>query len=459
LLLAAAPAAANGRFPLGNQIIFAPGVDPNRIVLRTTYAIFESQDNGKTWPVLCEDVLGLPTGPGTTNYEDPELAFTANGNLLAGLLRPTSGLDLSSDLGCNWSCNSGALANQAIADIVVRPDARNVVLALTQTNQDAGTYSQVFESTDNGATWTKLGNAFDTSLLLTTIDVSASDPKRIYVAGVSGYGAQRAALLFISSDDGATWTQHALPSAAFDPSQEDSIFIGAVDPIDPDRVYLRSDAIVSDSGGVSRLTYTTSGDAGLSFHVADKFNTPPARLVGELLGFALSPDGSKVYVGTLEDGLWVASRADMNFRQTSNIQVACLATRGSELWACSKEATGFLAGVSTDDGVCFYPKLHLCGTKTPIACNPNPGGPVACGTDANASQCIGAPVDSINPTLGCVSANASENNPAPSWGACPATSGGGCSCSMVGGGGAAAGFAASWALVALAVRRRRDRRR
>jgi hypothetical protein len=464
-LLSAGPAAANGRFPLANQIVFSPS-DPNVIVLRATYGIFLSRDNGKTWPLICEDVLGLPTT--TNNYEDPELGFTANGSLLAGLLRPTSGLDTSTDLGCNWSCSGGALANQAIADLVVRPDKTNVVLAVTQTFEDAGTYSQVFESTDNGATWTALGSPFDPSFLVTTIDVSASDPNRIYVAGTTGFGAAKTASLLVSADHGGTWTKNPLPGAMFDFNTEDSIYIGAVDPTDPNRVYLRSSGVVD--GGQSRLTYTTGTDTNLTFHPAKMFMTPQtSNIVGELLGFALSPVGSKVYVGTLESGLWVAARADMIFHQASNIQVACLATRGSELWACSKEVSGFIAGVSTDDGACFYPKLHICGMRAAISCNANPGGPIGCGADANASLCSGDPLASIDPAIGCVSADASENSQLPFVGACDGgsgsgdggikstTSGGGCSCSIVGGGGAAAGLAASWALAALAFKRRRSR--
>jgi hypothetical protein len=469
-LLAAGPAAANGRFPLANQIVFSPS-DPNVIVLRATYGIFLSRDNGKTWPLVCEDVLGLPT---TTNYEDPELGFTANGSLLAGLLRPASGLDISSDLGCNWGCSSGALANQAVADLVVRPDKPNVVLAVTQTFQDGGTLSQVFESTDNGATWAPLGKPFDPLLLLTTIDVSRSDPNRIYVSGTSGFGAAKTASLFVSTDHGATWNQHMLPSPAmFDPNSEDSIFIGAVDPTDPDRVYLRSSG--PTEGGQSRLTFTTATGGALAFHLAKMFETPPSsNIVGELLGFALSPDGSKVYVGTLESGLWVASKADMTFHQASTIQVACLATRtapsgqGTELWACSKEVSGFIAGVSTDDGGCFYPKLHICGMRAAISCNANPGGPVGCGADANASQCSGAPLASIDPAIGCVSADAGENSPLPfvgdacaagggGTGATPPASSGGCSFAILSGGGVAAGFVTLWSLVGLALRRRRRR--
>ena len=56
LLLAPAPAFANGRFPASNQIVFSPS-DPCLIVLRTTYGILPSHDNGNSWQFICEDAL------------------------------------------------------------------------------------------------------------------------------------------------------------------------------------------------------------------------------------------------------------------------------------------------------------------------------------------------------------------------------------------------------------------
>jgi hypothetical protein len=273
--------------------------------------------------------------------------------------------------------------------VVVRPDSPHVVLALTSTyvSSDAGVsqYSQVFQSTDDGATWAPLGVPIDPAVSVTTIDVAQSDSQRVYVSGTRGYGSTRTASLFVWTGQGDGWTENQL--TAFDPTMEDSIFIGAVDPVNADRVYVRSSA--QPTGGQSRLF--VSDDAGRSFVDAETFQVPNGGLLsvtGEMLGFALSVDGSKIYAGTMEDGLFVASRADMIFKKTSSIHVECLATRGSELWACSDEASGFIAGVSTDDGVTFTPKLStVVGVQGPIACNAGSSGAYACAADANASQC------------------------------------------------------------------------
>ena len=134
-LLFVSQAAANGRFPASNQIVFSP-TDPNVIFGRATFAMFPSTDDGATWSYLCEELLDLPTG--STNYEDPELAFTANGNLVAGLSQPTTGLSVSTDLGCTWACSSSLDATRQVVDTVVRPNMKHEVLALVSDIVDGG---------------------------------------------------------------------------------------------------------------------------------------------------------------------------------------------------------------------------------------------------------------------------------------------------------------------------------
>jgi hypothetical protein len=88
-----------------------------------------------------------------------------------------------------------------------------------------------------------------------------------------------------------------------------------------------------------------------------------------MLGFALAPDGSKVYVGGVMDGVNVASTADFVFAKKSTTPVQCLAASGTTLFACSDDRTGgFAVGVSTDDGATFAPMLHLRDIRGPLAC-------------------------------------------------------------------------------------------
>jgi photosystem II stability/assembly factor-like uncharacterized protein len=383
-VLAVSPRAeANGRFPFSNQFAFSPS-DPNLVVLRTTYGILPSHDNGASWGFICEDALGL----GEAAVEDPSIGLTANNSLIAGVSR---GLNVSPDVGCNWACEGGALAGQPIADIAVRPDNPASAVALTRAYQEApdgqSILSQAFETTDNGATWNAIGVALPSDVVVETIDVAKSDPNRLYVSGTRGTGSATTAWLFVSTDHGSTWAPNQLPSNLFDPQSEAAVFIGAVDPTNASRLYLRSQAQLL--GGVSRLTVVDIGaDGAPAYQGVHSFDVEAGMgLSGQMLGFALSPDGSKIYIGSEEDGLWAASTSDLVFEKKSSIIVQCLATRNNELWACSAAISGFIAGVSTDDGATFATKLPLIGALTgPISCAPNAQG-AACNASQNSSQC------------------------------------------------------------------------
>jgi MYXO-CTERM domain-containing protein len=475
VLAVSVPAAANGRFPASNALYFGPN-DANLVVLRTTFGILPSHDYGNTWGWLCEDALGLPP----TSNADPALALTANDTLVAGLPSPL-GLEVSPDTGCSWSTIGGGLQGQFVKDVAVRPGAPDVIYALTSTYEpDAGTdggagyIQQVYSSSDDGAHWTLLGT-IDPSAIVTTIDVAATDPQRIYVAAFRGAGTARTASLFVSVNGGQSWTERPTP---FDSSHESAVYIAAVDPTNADRVYLRSE-------GASRLFVTV--DAGQNFQI-------PLSFQDQMLGFALSQDGSKVFAGGPNVGLYSAAAADLQFQSvmqqlpdggTHSIHVQCLATHGTDLWACSDEPSGFIAGYSQDDGVTFTPKLHLTTIQ----------GAVQCGAGTTSYSCATTNFDADPPsnpfgslctnlgvcfdggqqyplTAACIDAGACGTGSSGSGGSGGSSSGGSggggdggttpgaskssCGCTVVGGGGAAGALAAT-ALLLLTARRRRSR--
>ena len=289
-----------------------------------------------------------------------------------------------------------------------------------------------------------------------------------------GSGTTRTASLFVSSDKGTTWAEHPVP---LNPSLETAVYIGAVDPLHEDVVYLRSE-------GQSRLSVTQN--AGQTFQTVK-------TLDDEMLGLALSQDGSKIYIGSVADGLLVAPTSTLSFTQTSTIHVQCLVTSGSDLWACSDEVSGFVAGVSQNDGKSFTPVLHLLGMEGPIQCTAKSTASQCTGWDLEAGAfynpyvglCSGlgacdnsGPTEPLSSNCSCTgacnaisSSNASDYNPSA---ACAQADGGGDGgtvqggglsskssggCSIAGGGGALGAFAAGTALGLAAFVGRRRRRR
>jgi MYXO-CTERM domain-containing protein len=466
-------ARANGRFPASNQILFSPA-SSTAMVVRTTFGLLFSSDSGKTWRWLCEDTLGLPP----TSNEDPYVTVTANGSLVAGL---SLGLLVSPNSGCDWTVAGGPLAGQLIKDLDVHQDNLHTVDLITSTFSPMGAvdggpgYSQQpYETTDDGAHWAAFGTPIDPTAIVTTIDVAPSDPNRIYVSAFRGAGATRTASLFVSSDKGMTWTENQAP---LNPALETAVYIGAVDPKNEDIVYLRSE-------GQSRLSVTQN--AGQSFQSVK-------TLDDEMLGLALSPDGSKIYIGSVADGLLVAPTSTFAFTQTSTIHVQCLVAQGNDLWACSDEVSGFVAGVSQNDGKTFTPVLHLLGIEGPIECPAKSTAAQCTGWDleagafynpyvglcSNLGACYPGPAEPLSSNCTCtgacnalMSSNASDYDASAcagsvdagsseggmSQGGSSSKSSGGCSTS--GGGGALGAFAAGTALglAAFVSRRRRGKR-
>lgn len=445
-LVAWAPdARANGRFPESNAIFFA-GSDPNLVLLRTTFGLVTSHDRGKNWDWVCEQSVGL------AGVEDPMYSVTPDGTIVGSTFQ---GLSLSRDQACSWAFAGGALKDLVFIDLASRPSTPGSVVAFASSyagQDDAGLIfftSTLFETTDQGKTFAALGSNFDSSLLGETVDVTPSDPDRIYVSAVRDPGTTTRAFLLTSKDHGKTYTEAPVALVG----SERAVYIAGIDPLNADRLYVRT---ANATGTPSRLL--VSDDAGKTFRTIFTGK-------GALAGFALSDDGKKVWVGGPLDGLNQASTVDFTFAQKSTVEIACLKQGTDGLWACSTEKSGFVVGLSTDEGATFAPKLHFCDIRGPLMC--------AAGTSTNTECSLGGTGPMATPrwpqqqaTLGCSSGtNPSDGGPTDEAGVdggsnpnpAPMDGGGGCSVRA----GSPAPFAALLAGIAATlafVRRRRSRR-
>lgn len=346
LLGFASGAWANGRFPKTNQLVVMQ-TNPSVVVVRSTFGVLFSKDRGQNWDWVCEQGIGYG------GVEDPAIGITSSGTVL---LAAFEGLAVSPDTGCSWSTIGGPLAKQFFVDVAVRPDNPHAAVAIASTyDGDGGAqsfYSQIFETTDDGAHWTAYGDPLDPTFVVATVDVSATDPHRVYVSATKT-ASTRTAAIFVSKTDGTQWTSTNIPLVS---AAETSVFIAAVDPKNADVVYVRT----GDETGTQPSRLLVSSDGAQTF--------TQRYAGGPMLGFALAPDGSKVYLGGPTDGLEIAKATDLAFTRRSTLQVGCLATSGSTLYACSSDVSGFIVGASTDDGATFAPLLHLCSVRGPLAC-------------------------------------------------------------------------------------------
>jgi hypothetical protein len=422
-------AGANGRFPFANQLVVDPS-DPKHVVVRTTFGLVQTFDldaaQGRaTWSWICEQSVGYG------GVFDPAIGVTASGRILAGLF---GGLTTSADRGCSFAV--ATLEKDYVIDLVVEPGDPRRAVAMTSTGLGGEGFRVVLvETNDAGATWTPLGTPLPTDFNSETLEVAPSRPSRIYLSGTTGT-LGRTGVLQRSDDRGVTWERFTI-----DLRGGRAPFLSAVDPKDPDLVWLRIDGTPNDPAEPGdRLL--RSRDGGATFE--EVFTT-----AGDLFGFALSPDGRKVAIGGPRDGVLVADAADAKFEARAEVGARCLAWTDAGLFACASEyPDGFTVGLSTDEGRSFR-GIYQLAELSPLSCAPSTTTGAQCPRQWPATQItIGQELDAgPRPSEAGV-----DSGPPPPPGETPASRG--CGCDVTGSSWSVAGtVAALAALLALLGRR------
>jgi hypothetical protein len=431
--LAAFPARANGRFPASGQLAVDPS-DPAHLVVRTTYGLTVSHDGGASWSWICEASVGY----GGT--EDPMMAITADGSIIAGIFE---GLSVSHDRGCQWDLTQGGLTGRYVIDVAAeRLEPKNAVLLISNSIGGSMFLTELWETNDNAATWTVAGVDMPPDFLGLTLDAAPSLPSRVYVSGRYGKPAYDGAIER-SNDRGKTWEKLLIPG-----SNDLALpYIGGIDPTHPDVVYVRLDADKND-----RLVVTKDGGTTWTQAFTSSEN---------LTGFAISPDGATVALGGDKDGIWTAPASTLAFTKVSTVGARCLTWTKAGLYACADEfVDGFALGLSTNEGKTFTPVMHLQINCGPLACGAATSTGKVCPALWGATKLAigGATCDGISTTTGAGTSAASTGSSA----AATSSSSGGASeggCSVSAPARAAGAVIPGLALAGAALARSRRRRR
>jgi hypothetical protein len=445
-------ARANGVFPAVSQLVVEPG-EPTHLYLRTTFGVVFSLDNGASWSWICEDALGY------TNTLPP-IAVLEGGELVIGV--PT-GVSHGKVSECGFKRSTGIDAN--VVDLAVVKKTPNAMVAL---GIDYTTHAtQVYESTDSGASFAAIGPSFP-GFLGTTIDVAPGDPDVIYVSGMPTSGS--GGLLLRSTDHGVSFEPHSIPDSV----GQQWPYIGAIDAENSNRVFVR----LAEVPG--RLKVTTDGGETFS---------EPLRLDDALQGFALSPDGKSVFVSSPARGTFRADSTALEFEQLACSGVSCLKWNGDVLYACGDQTIdGYTVGRSLDQGKSYERLLNFecitpyaeCPGSSPVSTICPPLWPFIqmqlmgfgeCGADMPAppvfDQCLGSGGSGGNPgadgagRAGGGAASGGSSGSASGGKMSSKKGGGGCGC-HVAGAPRGASFALLFGVAALAggvtLRRFRKRR-
>src|SRR5579859_5041842 len=290
VVLAATAARANGRYPQANHIVFEPA-DPSHLVATTTFGLLESHDRGATFAWRCETALGVMA-------DDDEIAAITAGKTTAVVV--TKGLVTTAD-GCSFR-RVPELDGKYVADVALSRGAPHELFVFHTDISPSGTLlSEILHSVDDGQAWQVVGSPLDTNFLPLTIDVAPSLPTRVYLTARLGFADRYASVLLRSDDGGKTFASTPIPGTM----DQRQAYIAAVNPVDADRLFVRVD------DAPSTILYSTI-DGGKTFQ--KRFTG-----VDQLLGFAISPDGTRVAFGGKKDGIWVGAEDATTFEQRSQI--------------------------------------------------------------------------------------------------------------------------------------------
>lgn len=350
LVVAAAPASANGRPPATIDVRARSGGD--ELIAGTTFGLTFSANQGAAWSWTCEDAVGY----GGTFDPDYEWSPTS-GKLFATSF---AGVRVTSDR-CTFELGGPKDANgmsRFVDAIAFGPDG--ALYAAADDNEG----SRIYRSTDDGATFPQVSSAtpafrnYDT---WTGIEVAPSDATRVYLAGLRvAVGQPRVHLLYRSTDSGATFT--ALPLPGFTGTDMTKIELAGVSHSNAQILYLRVTNVAAGGDAVYR-----SADGGNTWSAA-----PVLTSNDSLRAFVVRRNG-QIFAGTPTAGAF-RSTDGIAFTAVSGApHLSCLSERADgTLFGCTQNygTPNDGAGVmkSVDNGDTWTPLLRYQDIAAPQSC-------------------------------------------------------------------------------------------
>ena len=256
---------------------------PATLYAGTALGVFKSVDGGASWAA---SRAGMPAARVQTIVIDPAATNTLYAGTLTPSGAPSLGMFKSTDGAANWtSINNGLIdpisgfSPVDIAALVFDPSNSQTLLAGTR-------FSEIFKSTDGGATWqAKTNGGFDLALEVSSFQFDPSHPATVYAASTQGF--------LKSTDGGETWGFFGDAGIPF--------FVLAIDPTSPSVIY------AGDDTGFGILKSTDGGNHWIQMNNSLPTNPGVAGSTNWpfVISLAVDPaNRSTIYAGTYGNGLF-----------------------------------------------------------------------------------------------------------------------------------------------------------
>jgi hypothetical protein len=366
LALYAGPSLAHGGLFRTDELRVDPADSSHLIVRSDVWGIVETHDEGKNWQWTCAAAV---FGDDLTVLREP-LTILPHGTVFIGSTR--YGLARSRGSLCDLEVVSffqdgghcaGGLPCVPF-DVASESPASDAVVVLTNVTMGGGKFSNaLWRSADAGDSWASMSTAVPVDVFATALAVAPSDSATVYVGSSN---TTTSFYLHRSTDGGQTFAQTELPVqlSASEPAARFRFY--GVHPTDPNIVFVWLDADDGLALAPDRMFVSFDGGASITLAYTSKNDLP---------GFAISPDGSTVFVGGTDEGLWSATVSDLRagtadaFHQVNSEATWSLAFTDRGLYAGRQEfpvdagVPPMTLGVSTDQGRTFQSALALCDVQ------------------------------------------------------------------------------------------------
>ncbi|MEM9684518.1 MAG: glycosyl hydrolase, partial [Pseudomonadota bacterium] len=276
-----------------DSVVGVPGDRDTYYFASTGGGVWKSDDGGSKWHNISDGYFGGSVGAVAVAESDPNVVYAGLGEkTVRGNVSSNFGVWKSTDAGKTWTF-IGLEDTRHIGRIRIHPTNPDIVYVaamgdLWQSSEARG----VYKSTDGGETWEKVLYANEDAGAVDLV-LEPGNPRIIYAStwnvrrtphGFSSGGP--GSDLWKSTDSGATWTK--LTELDNMPAEPRGIIGVTVSPADPDRVWA---IIEAEDGGVFR-----SDDAGATWEKTNSDRALRSRAWYYTRIIADSQDANKVYV-------------------------------------------------------------------------------------------------------------------------------------------------------------------
>jgi hypothetical protein len=295
-----------------------------RALVRTNRGLVIEDPGGGSFRIVCNDAFEASL------VEVPPVAITSDGRILLGTY--TGGLVVSSPDRCNFESVAGAFSGFYPIDL--KSDVQGTAFYAAVLARD-GSSSELFQSTDQGRSAQSLTTLPGAP---SALEIAPSDGSRLYISTTTTEGNLSFGHVLASRDGGQSFVERPVELDA----SELRVFLVAVDPDDPDRLFVRTQS----RNGVTPERLLLSEDGGDTFETVLSAPGPISAVV--------HPDSSVWAAGA--EALYRSGDGGHSFLRMENVDlglVTCLTVHAESIYACGFSAGEFGVVRSADGGATF----------------------------------------------------------------------------------------------------------